>query len=271
MGIEQSNGELIVTTDADCIAGPDWLISYAAFYEAHQPVFIAAPVSIQNSMRFIEIFQSLDFMTLQGITGASVHKNIHSMCNGANLAYTKEAFKKVNGFTGIDRLASGDDMLLMHKINKAFPGRLMFMKTKEAIVQTAPVKTIGEFFSQRIRWASKASGYEDKRITAVLLLVYLFNLLLLVLPVLALIDPRSFTLRAYPLTVETGIAEFWVMLLILKTIVELYFLYPVARFFHKRRLLFLFPLMQPFHILYTVIAGFLGVFGSYRWKGRKVK
>jgi hypothetical protein len=28
---------------------------------------------------------------------------------------------------------------------------------------------------------------------------------------------------------------------------------------------------QPFHILYTVIAGWLGKFGSYQWKERSVK
>ena len=32
------------------------------------------------------------------------------------------------------------------------------------------------FFNQRIRWASKATHYMDKRIFSVLLLVYLFNL-----------------------------------------------------------------------------------------------
>jgi len=270
-GIGQATGELIVTTDADCIAGPGWLLSYASFYQAHQPVFIAAPVSIDCNNRFIEIFQALDFMTLQGITGASVNRNVHSMCNGANLAYTKEAFKKVGGFTGIDKLASGDDMLLMHKISKAFPGRIKFMKSEEAIVHTAPVNSIGDFFSQRIRWASKAPGYEDKRIVAVLLLVYLFNLLLLVLPVLALIYPQHITLRTYPVTLVISLIELWVFLLVLKTLVEMFFLFPVAGFFRKRSLLFLFPLMQPFHILYTVIAGFLGSFGTYRWKGRKVR
>ena len=40
------------------------------------------------------------------------------MCNGANLAYERKAFYEVNGFTGIDHIASGDDMLLMHKIWK---------------------------------------------------------------------------------------------------------------------------------------------------------
>ena len=42
------------------------------------------------------------------------------MCNGANLAYERKAFFEVNGFTGIDHIASGDDMLLMQKIAQRF-------------------------------------------------------------------------------------------------------------------------------------------------------
>jgi cellulose synthase/poly-beta-1,6-N-acetylglucosamine synthase-like glycosyltransferase len=267
IAIAQSTGELIVCTDADCIAGPRWLQTIAAFYEAYQPKFIAAPVSINCSNRFIEIFQSLDFMTLQGITGASVYKKIHSMCNGANLAYTKKAFEAVGGFTGIDTIASGDDMLLMHKIYKQWPDKVMFLKSKEAIVHTAPVHSINEFFNQRIRWASKADKYDDKRIFAVLLLVYLVNVLLLALPVIALALNTQYSI----FDIRYSIGTVWLLLLLIKTVVELVFLYPVAKFFGKRNMLWLFPLMQPFHILYTVIAGWLGKFGSYSWKERKVK
>ena len=187
IAIGQSTGELIVTTDADCFAPQNWLQTIAAFYAQYQPLFIAAPVSIDCSNKFIEFFQGLDFMVLQGITGASVHKKIHSMCNGANLAYTKKAFEEVGGFTGIDNIASGDDMLLMHKIYKRWPAKVMFLKSTDAIVHTAPVNSIKEFFNQRIRWASKADKYDDKRIFAVLLLVYIVNVLLLVLPIIALI------------------------------------------------------------------------------------
>lgn len=267
VAISQSTGELIVCTDADCFAGPDWLQTIALFYEEHHPQFIAAPVSINCSNRFIEIFQSLDFMTLQGITGASVYKKIHSMCNGANLAYTKKAFEAVGGFAGIDNIASGDDMLLMHKIYKQWPDKVMFLKSKEAIVQTAPVHSTSEFFNQRIRWASKADKYDDKRIFAVLLLVYLVNVLMLLLPFAGLFYPEKLSIINYPLS----IIELWLLLLLVKTVVELIFLYPVATFFGKQKLLWLFPLMQPFHIVYTVIAGWLGKFGSYKWKGRNVK
>jgi cellulose synthase/poly-beta-1,6-N-acetylglucosamine synthase-like glycosyltransferase len=267
VAIAQSTGELMVTTDADCIVNENWLQTIAAFYEQYDPAFIAAPVAIKCSNKFIELFQALDFMTLQGITGASVYKKIHSMCNGANLAYTKKAFNEVGGFAGIDHIASGDDMLLMHKIYKRYPDKVLFLKSKEAIVQTAPVNSVKEFFNQRIRWASKADKYDDKRIFAVLFLVYVVNVLLLGLPVFALFNNVQWSL----VIGHWSLMGLWLLLLFIKTIAELIFLYPVATFFGKRKLLWVFPLMQSFHIIYTVIAGWLGKFGSYHWKERKVK
>lgn len=267
IAIQHTTGELIVTTDADCILPENWLQTIAAFYEEKQPQFIAMPVLIAPVKNFIETFQSLDFMTLQGITGASVHKKFHSMCNGANLAYTKKAFETVNGFAGIDNIASGDDMLLMHKIYKQYPGAVLFLKSKEVIVKTQPVHTVAAFFNQRIRWASKADKYDDKRIFGVLLLVYLFNVVMLSLPVIALFK----NIQCAMFNTHCSIWALWLLLLILKTAVEIFFLLPVAKFFNAQKMLWWFPVMQPFHILYTVIAGWLGKFGSYKWKGRNVK
>jgi cellulose synthase/poly-beta-1,6-N-acetylglucosamine synthase-like glycosyltransferase len=255
IAIQQSSGEVIVTTDADCIAHINWIQTIATFYERSHPEFIVMPVAIKNSNSLIEIFQSLDFMTLQGITGASVYKKFHSMCNGANLAYTKKAFIAVDGFKGIDKIASGDDMLLFHKIYNRYPGGTAYLKSTAATIQTQPVHSIGQFFNQRIRWASKADKYDDKRIFVVLLLVYFFNVWILALGVGAIFLP---------------IALHLFIILIGKTIVELLFLFPVAAFFNQIELLWWFPIAQPFHILYTVIAGWLGKFGKYSWKDRSV-
>lgn len=267
IAVQEASGELIVTTDADCTAPVTWLQTIAAFYQEKKPEFIAMPVLIAPVSGFIQIFQSLDFMTLQGITGASVYKKFHSMCNGANLAYTKKAFNAVNGFKGIDNIASGDDMLLMHKIYRQYPDAVSFLKSKEVIVQTQPVNTVAAFFNQRIRWASKADKYDDKRIFGVLVVVYLFNIMMLCLPVVAFLNNTQYSM----FSVQCSVAWSWLVLLILKTLIELYFLFPVAAFFNQQKILWWFPLMQPFHILYTVIAGWLGKFGSYKWKGRKVK
>ncbi|MDO9375855.1 MAG: glycosyltransferase [Ferruginibacter sp.] len=267
IAIERSSGDLVVTTDADCWMGPGWLSSIAAFYEQGEPAFIAAPVAIDCGPRFIEIFQALDFMTLQGITGAAVSKNMHSMCNGANLVYEKKAFYEVGGFSGIDSIASGDDMLLMHKISQLYPGRVGYLKDEAAIVHTAPALNLRSFLNQRIRWASKADKYDDKSLLPVLVVVYFFNVLMFVLPVLAIFENTQFTI----VSLNFSLLTYWFFLLVMKTLVELAFLLPVASFFNKRPLLGLFPLMQPFHILYTSAAGWLGKFGTYQWKDRKVK
>ncbi len=257
VAVSLSSGELIVTTDADCTMGTGWISSLVACYTKSQAVFIAAPVKIVSSGSLLSIFQALDFMTLQGITGASVYRKFHSMCNGANLAYSKEAFYAVGGFQGIDQIASGDDMLLMHKIFLKYPDRISFLKTAPAVVSTQPAPDWKAFLHQRIRWASKADKYDDRRIFWVLLGVYLTNVLCLFF----------------------GLALFWnlkwgllfLLLLLLKTILEFSFVYEVAAFFGQRSLMAWFPLMQPFHVVYTVAAGFLGKFGRYEWKRRKVR
>lgn len=255
-GIAAAVGELIVSTDADCIPPKGWLQTIATFKKEKGSVFIAAPVVFDCNSSILQLFQAMDFMILQGITGASVHKNIHSMCNGANLAYERKVFYEVNGFTGVDHIASGDDMLLMHKIWKQHPDRVHYLKSKDAIVSTQPMKTWKAFFNQRIRWASKAKNYDDKRIMAVLLLVYLFNLSFLALGI------AGFFCYHYWLY----LAGLWVA----KTVIEFPFFLSVSHFFNKQWAAKLFFFFQPLHILYTIISGLFGQFGKYEWKGRKV-
>jgi poly-beta-1,6-N-acetyl-D-glucosamine synthase len=256
-GIAAATGELVVTTDADCIPPGKWLQTIASFKEKNKSVFIVAPVSFTHSHSLLSIFQTLDFMALQGITGASVHRNIHSMCNGANLAYERKAFYDVNGFTGIDDIASGDDMLLMYKMWKQYPSSVHYLKSKDAIVVTKPMNSWSAFFNQRIRWASKAGRYDDKRIFSVLLFVYLFNLSFLLLLVAGFWNLEL---------------EIWLFgLLVAKTIIEFPFVHCIAGFFKKEYLLKHFFFFQPLHILYTILSGLLGQFGKYEWKGRKVR
>jgi len=262
--LQFAKGELIVTTDADCMAPRKWLETLGLFYKEKNPVFVAMPVAFYAPSpgdpflkRFFKNFQSLDFMTLQGITGAAVHKKFHSMCNGANLAYEKKVFYEVNGFEGIDEIASGDDMLLMSKIQKSYPDKILFLKSPEVIVQTQPAATLKDFMNQRIRWASKADKYTDKKIIAILLLVYVLNAWIFILGISSFFITKVFYIFLITITI--------------KIIVELIFLHPVAIFFGKQKLLWWFIPAQPFHVLYTLIAGWLGRFGSYKWKGRKVK
>jgi hypothetical protein len=122
----------------------------------------------------------------------------------------------------------------------------------DAIVLTDAMPTWKQFIMQRIRWSSKARYYDDRSIFWVLLLVYLFNLSFLLMFLLG--DFKSLIIS-----------------LAFKTFFELFFLDPVAQFFHKKEELRYFPLYQPIHILYNIVAGLFGQIKMYTWKGRKVK
>lgn len=255
-GIAAATHGIIITTDADCSYSNKWINTLLSYREKMDAVFVAAPVQFRKEINLLDRFQSLDFMALQGITAAGVSGKYLNMCNGANLLYTKEAFLQVRGFEGIDHIASGDDMLLMEKIDKAFPGGVAYCFSEDAVVVTEPANSWTAFIQQRIRWSSKAKNYSNIFTKLTLLLVYLVNAAVVALLLTGIFD---FQLLKYGL-----------LLTLMKTIVELPFMIRIARFFNKSALIPWFIPIQPMHAFYTVVAGTFGLFSKYRWKGREV-
>ena len=252
IAVSQAKGDWILTTDADCIVPPRWLLLYNVYIHQHQPCFVAAPVMFIKTAGILNQFQVLDFLALQGITAAAVGAGKHSMSNGANLGFEKAAFIAVGGYQGVDHIASGDDMFLMHKMKQTLHKPVGYLFHPDVIVLTAAMDTWKGFIMQRIRWASKARYYDDHSITMVLTLVYFFNLSFICL---ALMGSWSTLLIA----------------LAFKTFFELFFLDPVAKFFQLQPELKYFVFYQPIHIVYNIAAGLFGQLKTYSWKGRKVK
>ena len=252
IAVAEAKGDWILTTDADCIVPQKWLLLYNAYIQEHQPCFVAAPVMFIKTAGILNQFQVLDFLALQGITAAAVGAGKHSMSNGANLGFEKTAFIAVGGYQGVDHIASGDDMFLMHKMKQTLHKPVGYLFHPDAIVLTAAMDTWKSFIMQRIRWASKARYYDDRSITMVLTLVYFFNL--------------SFVLLAF-----MGSWSTLLIALAFKTFFELFFLDPVAKFFRLQPELKHFVLYQPIHIVYNIAAGLFGQLKTYSWKGRKVK
>ena len=174
------------------------------------------------------------------------------MSNGANLAFEKSAFIAVGGYQGVDQIASGDDMFLMHKMKMTLSNRIGYLFHPDAIVLTKAMQNWKEFFMQRIRWSSKARFYDDRSIFWVLLLVYLFNFSFLWMLLM-------------------GHYGNLLIALAFKTFFEVFFLDPVAKFYNLQSQLRYFVLYQPLHIAYTILAGLFGQVKTYTWKGRRVK
>jgi cellulose synthase/poly-beta-1,6-N-acetylglucosamine synthase-like glycosyltransferase len=255
--IRLSNGDLMVSTDADCRMGSRWLSSIAGYYENEDLVMVSSPVTYFEERSLFERMQTLEFYSLIGSGAAFIGNGRASTCNGANLAYRKDVFYEVGGFKGIDGMASGDDELLLQKVAKRYPGKIGFLNLYEAVVFTHAKHTLKEFLQQRRRWASKSIHYKDKRLVALVVGLWLFNISLLLIFFLGLYD--VYFLKLFML-------QFLIMYISVFT-----FLLPVSTFFKRRKLIKLLIISIPPYIVYLIYIGLLGNISSYTWKGRVVR
>lgn len=255
--IKISQGELIITTDADCRMGKEWLRTVVSFFEEKDLKLVSSPVIYFEEKSFFEKLQTLEFLYLIGLGAASIGNKIPSTCNGANLAYRKDVFLELKGFQGIDDLASGDDELFLHKVAAAYPDSIGFCKSLAAVVYTYAKPDLIEFIRQRKRWASKSTRYKNKKIVALGVGIWLFNVCICLTVIGGLADPYYFKLG--------GLALF------LKFLAETAFLIPLTGFAKRRELLLLLPALTLLHIIYIIYIGIAGNSGKYIWKERLVR
>jgi biofilm PGA synthesis N-glycosyltransferase PgaC len=174
--ISVAKNNWVLTTDADCVLPKKWLLTLDNFIQKNKPEMVVAPVNYTVKNSFLEQFQLLDFMSLQGTTIGGFGIDFPFLCNGANLAYKKETFLKLNGFEGNNTIASGDDIFLFEKFLAADKKGVQFLKSKDAMVSTFPVKTMSDLIQQRVRWASKTSNIKSFVVKGIGILVFLTNL-----------------------------------------------------------------------------------------------
>ncbi|UKT64023.1 glycosyltransferase family 2 protein [Pedobacter mucosus] len=255
--ISTCNGDLIITTDADCRMGNNWLSTVVGFYEENGYKMISSPVAYFQEKSLFERLQSLEFLYLIGLGASTIGNKNPSTCNGANLAYEKATFYEVGGFQGIDDLASGDDELLLHKIAEKYVDKIGFLKNRDAIVYTHAKESLGSFIQQRKRWASKSTRYKNKAIIVLGVFVWVFNISILANFIVGLFFPGFLMITLYQI--------------LFKMILESLFLWNITGFAKRRKLLLLIPILNVLHILYIIYIGIAGNSGKYNWKGRMVK
>lgn len=258
LGISHASGEIILTSDADCKPGKEWLNSVDAYFQKGSYKMLAGPVAIEHPTGLFGCFQSMELISLQGSGGGAIGIGMPIMCNGANLSFYKSSFLKVNGYMGNENIASGDDIFLLEKFKTAYgPASIGFMKDTTSIVYTSQASGLKAYLNQRIRWVSKSPSYSDPFLLTTSFTVLLFNLMILVCLIVAL-------LSASKILLITALSAF-----VYKSVVDMPVLWKASGFFNQRSLLLRsYLILQPLHIIFIVFSGIFGNLLSYRWKGR---
>jgi glycosyltransferase involved in cell wall biosynthesis len=244
----------VITTDADCVVPKNWLLALDNYIQLNHVSMIAGAVTYNCKDSFLHHFQQLDLVSLQGATIGSFGIKKGFMCNGANFAYTKSFFQKLNGFEGNGTIASGDDVFLLQKALAQYPEKVAYLKSKNTIVTTKPVDDWKSLFYQRVRWASKTTSYQSVFGKRLGLLVFMGNF--------GLVCCFGFTLFGLlPL-------PFLGLYFLIKFGIDAVLIEQTNRFLtkHKIRYLLLSSLWYPF---FSTAVALYCLFGKYEWKGRR--
>jgi len=258
-GVVMASGELIVTVDADCRVGPEWLSAIASYYEKYKPKLISGPVVIKEAFGFFKSFQSMELMSLVASGAGSIGMKKPIMCNGANLAFTKEAYLKASENNRDHKYASGDDIFLLLNIKKLYGSNsIRFLKSRDSIVETKAKNTLKGYIKQRFRWVSKSRGYHDPTIIIVAMIVFLFNLVLLSCSILA--------------CSSLDLARIAAVMWIIKVIIDLPILLGFSMFARRDNIMGYYFVFAIVYVLFTTIAAIVGNLPlGYSWKERKIR
>jgi cellulose synthase/poly-beta-1,6-N-acetylglucosamine synthase-like glycosyltransferase len=254
-GIAAAQGEIIFTTDADCVYDPRWLRTMTAHMA--DDVGVVAGLSIFDlpagaPAPVWQKVQWLDFFVQNFLAAGSMGLGHPASCNGSNLAFRREVYLKSSGWGKHAKVVSGDDVLFAQRVGLETGWKVVFAARPETIVRSLPVETFRELLHQRLRWASKGLTYRGSMLTF-LFGVYAYYLALLAAPVVALL---------YPVTAP------WLLATIAaKTLVDYAVVRQGCKAFAQERLL---PYFLPFAITQSFFVPFFGLAGlllPYRWKG----
>jgi len=257
-GIEQSRGEIIMTTDADCTMGTGWITDTLTYFqpEVGMVAGFSQIGSPQEERSLFEKLQAIDFLSLMSAAAGAIGCDHPLAASGQNLAYRRAAYDHVRGFEQIKDRPSGDDVLLLQLIRKETDWAVRFAITSGAFVSTRPMKTIGAFFNQRKRWASNSTFQASHNRPFFLFLSGVFALHLLLLVTLPL-----------PLLGGSFSIVPWICLG-LKLCADQVVLAKGASLFGRRDLVPLVPLWEICSIPFVVLIGLSGATGTFTWKGR---
>ena len=244
-GIEAAVGEIIVLTDADCRVGKLWVSSMTYSVLNKESISIGFSEISQENESLFNRYQRVDFLSIIIANAGFSGWGLFWSGTGQNLAFLKSDFEKINGFQQVKDRISGDDMYLVQSISKLKTGHLHI--DPNSFVKTSPMKSISDFFNQRVRWSSNAKLTlgDEPLFFGFLLITITYNLLIIS---------------------SLLIGNSWIGLMAVKVIFDGLAIFLGSKLFNRTMdfpAYCLWAILQPFYI---PIIGFCGIRGKFTWK-----
>lgn len=177
--IAQTDSEIIVTTDADCIHSPGWLMNMTSHFNDGVALVTALTVFEPDDYTILHELHSLDFLSQAVVSAGAMGCGLPLMCSAPNLAYKREVFNEIGGYGESSSCVSGDDNLFLQNLVKAGRYKTAFAIGKDTIVKSLPPETVKGVWHQRLRWGTQGAFYPLKiKLAGAVVFSYYLSILL---------------------------------------------------------------------------------------------
>ena len=262
LGVERTEGEVVLTTDADCRLPPTWAASMARRFDDDTVGMVIGYAGIRRNSGRLGLlggWEAVDFLNLMAAAAAGAGRGRALASSGQSLGFRKAAYDEVGGYSRIMHRGSGDDVLLMQIIRRTRRWRILFAGDATEHVVHPPSPSLPGLLAKRSRWASSApfQALLDPPFFAYLACTFAMSVMLLATPILAWWGAVSWF----------SVAAAWLA----KSAAEGALFARSRQVFQRRDLHWQFlpwALSQP---LYIVAVGLFGALGRFDWKGRSYR
>lgn len=260
--MEMATGEIICTTDADCLVSPVWIEALVQEYEPEVEMVVGhSEFDPSFKEGWLQPVQALEFLSHSVIAAGSIGAGYPLTCTGNNFSYRRDLFYRVGGYEGVDHILSGDDDLLLRKAARHNAEGIRYCLDAGSFVLTRPQRTGRALLTQRSRWASTTITYETPiiQILGGIFLWYCWIIFALLLGLAGLFFSASW---GWAVLIAGIVGFFW------KTFWDEMVTRHGARLFRRQHLLSAFIPTALLHIPMIVTPVIFGVLGKFQWKGR---
>lgn len=256
VGIEASDGDILLFTDADCTPPPGWVSQMVA--RCGEDIGLVAGYACTDPMpQFRHRLLALDNLGVSALAEGSIGMGAALSCTGRSLAYRRAVWDEVNGFDEIGHLISGDDVYFLRLVSERTNWRFSYCADPAAVVVGPPGPSrLRDIVAQKLRHASKAARYRGgARWLGVG--VYGYHALLML----------GLVLSVWQLSVEGTGGRVFALMWVLRWLLDGAMLAAFAPRKRRDRVLLTFlPIVELFYLPYVLLLVPLGRTGRFHWK-----
>jgi len=244
--IKIARGEIILTTDADCIVSPTWAKTLVSYYQ--NDVGFVGGFTTQQDYNVFAGMQAIDFIFLLTVNAGALNLGKPLGCIGNNMSYRKSAYEEVGGYENIPFSVTEDFNLLMaiHKLKKY---KILYPLDAGALVVSKPCPDWQALYWQKKRWG--VGGTESD------IIGYLVMLWGYITHAAMILTPFLFSLTS-------------LYLCFFKIFIDYFFVYPVYKRLNLKLRFNHFIAFEIYFIIYVLLLPFIVLPNKkVKWKGRE--